>query len=124
MLNGVGVEEDFLRIEAQRLELLVEFVARNELAALGQRIDDLLFARIVVAIKLHAEVIDLAQRLAGREHDRLERFAQRAREAGRLSSFTPCSSCICGDAGAMLRLDPLLDLLNGAHAPRACRATS
>ncbi|MBA3726915.1 MAG: hypothetical protein H0W86_10785 [Armatimonadetes bacterium] len=87
MLNRVRVEEYVLRIEAQRFELFVELFGRDELAIFGERVDDLLFARIVVALEFHAEITDLAKRFSGRENNRLEGLAKRAREAVGLASL-------------------------------------
>ena len=61
LLDGISVEQKLLRVEADVVELRIELVARDELPALGQRVDDLLLARIVVAVKLHAKIVDPAQ---------------------------------------------------------------
>ena len=124
MLNRVGVEEYFLRIEAQRLELFVKLVARDELATFRERVDDLLFARIVIAFELHAEIINLSQRFPGGENYGLKGLAKCAREARRLASFNALKLLHLRRCRPMLRLDPLLDFLNRAHPPRARRAMS
>ena len=36
---------------------------------------------VIIPVEFHAEVVDLAQRLAGREDDGLESLAERAGEA-------------------------------------------
>jgi hypothetical protein len=40
---------------------------RDELPSFGHSVDDLLLARVVVAVEFHAEIVDFAQRLAGRK---------------------------------------------------------
>lgn len=119
MLNRVGVEEYFLRIEAQRLELFVELVAWDELATFCERVDDLLFARIIIALELHAEIVNLAQRLARRKNDCLEGLSKRAREAACLASFNALKLLHLRRCRPMLSLDPLLDFLDRAHPSRA-----